>query len=140
VAKGSGQEEQAVSELVQKFLFMQQMMGGMGQDLGMLGNIPGMKNLAMARNMRRAMKSGKLPAGMPQMPPGLGGMPGMGGFPGLGGMPGMGGFPGLGGMPGMGGGAAQSGSRMKPVTRADKNARKNQRKKERQARKKGKGR
>jgi hypothetical protein len=43
-------------------------------------------------------------------------------------------------MPGMGGGAAQSGSRMKPVTRADKNARKNQRKKERQARKKGKGR
>src|SRR5690606_24357482 len=68
IAKGSGHAEPAVSEMVQKFLFMQQMMSGMGQNLGLLGNIPGMKNLAMARNMRRAMKGGKMPPGMPGMP------------------------------------------------------------------------
>ena len=137
IAKGSGQKDQAVSELVQKFLFMQQMMSGMGQNLGMLGNIPGLKNLAMARNMRRAMKSGKLPPGMPGMPGmGMPGMPGMGlpgmGFPGMG-MPGM-------GMPGMGGtGAGQSGQRVKTLSRTEKNAKKNQRTRERTARKKGKG-
>ena len=49
IAKGSGQPAEAVSELVQKFLFMRQMMGGFGQNLGLLGNIPGMKNLAMAQ-------------------------------------------------------------------------------------------
>ncbi|HTM46782.1 MAG TPA: signal recognition particle protein, partial [Polyangiaceae bacterium] len=59
IAKGSGTPEPAVQELVQKFLFMKQMMEGFGGDGGMLGRMPGMKNLAMARNMRRAMKSGK---------------------------------------------------------------------------------
>lgn len=129
IAKGSGQQEQAVSEMVQKFLFMQQMMSGMGQNMGLLGNIPGLKNLAMARNMRRAMKSGKMPPGMP------GGMPGMG-MPGMG-MPGMG-MPGM-GMPGMGGSGAPAGGRVKTLSRTEKNARKNQRKRERAARKKGKG-
>src|SRR5690606_208246 len=89
VARGSGHTEQAVNELVQKFLFMQQMMGSMGGGGaggglgGLLGNMPGMKNLAMARNMRRAMKSGKMPPGMPD----LSALGGAGGFPG---MPGMG--------------------------------------------------
>ncbi|MGC4090943.1 MAG: signal recognition particle protein [Polyangiaceae bacterium] len=128
ISKGSGQPEQGVSELVQKFLFMRQMMGGMGQDLGFLGNIPGMKNLAMARNMRRAMKGGQ----MPGMPAGFPGMPGMGGFPG---MPGMGGFP---GMPGMGGGGIET-PRMKTLSKSEKNAKKNNRKRERDARKKNKG-
>jgi signal recognition particle subunit SRP54 len=70
IAKGCGNEEKHVSELVQKFLFMRQMMQGLGQNMGMLGNIPGMKNLAMANNMRKAAK---------QMAKGGGGMPGMGG-------------------------------------------------------------
>jgi len=122
IARGSGQTEQAVSELVQKFLFMRQMMGGMGQDLGFLGNIPGLKNLAMARNMRRKMASGQVP----QMPPGMG-FPGMG-FPGMG-------FPGM-GMPG--GGVEVP--RMKVLSKSEKNAKKNQRKRERDARKKNKGR
>jgi signal recognition particle subunit SRP54 len=121
IARGSGQTEQAVSELVQKFLFMRQMMGGMGQDLGFLGNIPGLKNLAMARNMRRKMASGQ----MPQMPPGMG-FPGMG-FPGMG-------FPGM-GMPGGG----LEAPRMKVLSKSEKNAKKNQRKRERDARKKNKG-
>jgi signal recognition particle subunit SRP54 len=134
VAKGSGCPEQAVSELVQKFLFMQQMMTGMGSDMGMLGKIPGMKNLAMARNVRRAMKSGKFPSGFPGMP---GGMPGMG-------MPGMG-FPGMGmpaGFGGLGAGAAGGDAgtpRMRQLSRSEKNARKNQRKRERASRKKNRG-
>jgi signal recognition particle subunit SRP54 len=126
IAKGSAQTEQAVGELVQKFLFMRQMMSGFGQDLGMLGNIPGMKNLAMARNVRRAMKNGQIP-GMP------GGMPGMPG--GLPGMPGMG-FPGLFGGAGAPGGIETP--RMKVMSKSEKNARKNDRKRERDARKKNK--
>src|SRR5262249_727546 len=81
IARGSGQPEQTVDELVQKFLFMRQMMSGFGQNLGMLGKIPSMKQNAMARNMKKAMAGGGFP-GMPGM-----GMPGMG-MPGMG-MPGM---------------------------------------------------
>jgi signal recognition particle subunit SRP54 len=113
ISRGSGQPAEAVSELVQKFLFMRQMMGGFGQDLGLLGNIPGLKNLAMAKNLKKAMQGG--------------GFPGMG-FPGMG-------FPGM-GMPG--GAPASEPMRMRVLSKAEKNARKNQRKRERDARKKGK--
>ena len=92
-----------------------------------------MKGLAMARNLRRAAKSGKLPAGM-GMPAGFPGMPG--GFPGL---PGMG----LPGMPGMGLPEALGGDagtpKMRVLSRSEKNARKGQRKRERSARKKNRG-
>jgi signal recognition particle subunit SRP54 len=131
IAKGSAQPPEGVNELVQRFLFMRQMMGGMGQDPGLLGRIPGMGGLNMARNMRRAMKSGKFQDAMQNMG-GMGGMPGMGGgFPG---MPGMGGFPGM-GMPGM----ADNSPKMRVLSKGEKNARKNQRKRERDARKKSKG-
>jgi signal recognition particle subunit SRP54 len=113
ISRGSGQPADAVGELVQKFLFMRQMMGGFGQDLGLLGNIPGMKNLAMAKNLRKAMQGG--------------------GFPGMG-LPGMG-FPGM-GMPGVS--PAAEAPRMRVLSKAEKNARKSQRKRERDARKKGK--
>jgi signal recognition particle subunit SRP54 len=132
IARGSGCPDQAVTELVQKFLFMRQMMGGMGGDLGMMGKIPGLKNLAMARNVRRAMKSGKMPPGM-----GMPGMPGMGmpgmGMPGMG-MPGMG-FPGA----GFGEGGGSGAPRMRQLSKTEKNARKNQRKRERDSRKKNRG-
>lgn len=135
ISKGSGQPEQGVSELVQKFLFMKQMMGSMG-DSGLMGKIPGLKNLAAARNVRRAMKSGKLPPGMP---PGMGmpgmGMPGMG-MPGMG-MPGMG-MPGV-GMPGMPSADGDGTPRMRQLSKSEKNAKKSQRKRERAARKKSKG-
>ena len=133
VAQGSGCPDQAVTELVQKFLFMRQMMSGMGSDMGLLGKLPGMKNLAMARNVRRAMKSGKMPPGMNMPGMGMPGMPGMG-LPGMG-MPGMG-FPGGAGGEGLGGGAP----RMRQLSKAEKNARKNQRKRERDSRKKNRGR
>jgi len=130
VARGSGRPPAAVSDLVQKFLFMQQMMGsfgGGGGGLGgLMGNIPGLKGLNMARNMRRAMKSGKMPPGMPDL--GALGFPG-GGFPG-------GGFPGMGGgFPGMGGLEPQA-PKMKVLSKAEKNARKSARKAEKSARKK----
>jgi signal recognition particle subunit SRP54 len=140
ISKGSGQPEQAVNELVQKFLFMRQMMEGLGQNLGMFGKIPGMKNLAMAKNLQKMAKSGGMP-GMPGMP-GLGGFPGMPGLGGFPGMPGLGGFPGLGGMPGMPGlggmpgGGGDSMTKMKPLSTAEKNAKKAQRKREKDARRK----
>jgi signal recognition particle subunit SRP54 len=126
VARGSGQKPIAVQELVQKFSFMKQMMSF--GDTGMLGKLPGMKQFAAARNMRRAMKSGKLPPGM-----GMPGMPGMG-MPGMG-MPGMG----MPGMPGMGMPADEGVGvpRMRQLSRAEKNSRKSQRKQQRSARKKG---
>jgi signal recognition particle subunit SRP54 len=139
IARGSGQPDQQVSELVQKFLFMKQMMGGLGQNMGMMGKIPGMKNLAMAKNLRKQMAQGGGFPGMPGM-----GMPGMG-MPGMGfpGMPGMG-MPGM-GMPGLGGGRGGMGgmgmpgdsmTKMKPMSASEKNAKKAQRKREKEARKK----
>ncbi|MDI3284970.1 signal recognition particle protein [Polyangium sp. 15x6] len=140
IAKGSGTNPEAVAELVQKFLFMKQMMSGLGQNLGMMGKIPGLKQMAQMRNMQKAMAGGGMPGGFPGMP-GMGGMPG---FPGMGmpGFPGMGmpGFPGM-GMPGMGmpGGGAEGPSmtKMRTLSQAEKNAKKAQRKRERDARKKG---
>jgi signal recognition particle subunit SRP54 len=136
ISKGSGTKPEAVTELVQKFLFMRQMMGGLGQNLGLLGKVPGMKQMAMAKNMKKMMAGGGMP-GLPGMPgmgmPGFPGMPGMG-LPGMG-MPGMGGFP---GMPGMGGGAeGPSMTKMKTLSASERNAKKAQRKRERDARKKG---
>ncbi|MCL2825295.1 MAG: signal recognition particle protein, partial [Polyangiaceae bacterium] len=104
ISRGSGQPEVGVQELVQKFLFMRQMMNGMKQNMGLMSKIPGLKQIASARQMRKAMAGGGIPGmGMPGMPGmGMPGMPGMGmpGMPGMG-MPGM---PGMGmpGMPGMG--------------------------------------
>ena len=122
IAKGSGSEEKAVTELVQKFLFMKQMMEGLGANMGMLGKIPGMKNIAMAKNLKKMAGAGGFPGMMPGM--GLPGMPGMG-FPG---MPGM-------GMPGMAG-PGESLTRMKSLSAAEKNAKKAQRKREKEARRK----
>ncbi|WP_438006660.1 signal recognition particle protein [Sorangium sp. So ce321] len=139
ISKGSGTKPEAVTELVQKFLFMRQMMSGLGQNMGMMGKIPGMKQMAMAKNMREMQKQMMAGGGMPGMPgmPGMG-MPGMGfpgmGFPGMG-MPGMG-MPGMGGFPGAGAGGPSM-TKMKTLSASERNAKKSQRKRERDARKKG---
>ncbi|HEY4015867.1 MAG TPA: signal recognition particle protein [Polyangiaceae bacterium] len=125
IAKGSGQPEQQVTELVQKFLFMKQMMEGMGANMGMLGKVPGMKGLAMAKQLKKQMGGGM------GMPPGMG-MPGMG-FPGMG-LPGMG-MPGM-GMPGMAPGPADGMTKMRPLSAAERNAKKAARKREKDARRK----
>ena len=142
IAKGSGMSEDAVRELVQKFLFMKQMMDGMGKNMGslggLLGKIPGM-NKAHALNQIRKMAQGGGMGGFPGMP-GMGGMGdmmsalgGMGGFPG---MPGMGGFPGMGGRSDIGQ-ALDAMTKMKTLSDKEKNAKKAEKKRERQARKKG---
>jgi signal recognition particle subunit SRP54 len=129
IAKGSGQSGQQVEELVQKFLFMKQMMEGLGQNMGMMGRIPGMKNVAMAKQLRKQIAQG---GGFP----GMGGM-GLPGMPGLGlpGMPGMG-FPGFPGMAAPGAGTVESMTKMRPLSTAEKNSRKAARKREKDARKK----
>jgi signal recognition particle subunit SRP54 len=126
VAKGSGRTPKEVADLLQRFAFMRQMMGSVGQQAGMLGRIPGMKQLAMARNLRSAVRTGGL-EGNPMMA-GLaeellqaavadqGG--GFGGFGGFGGM----------GMPGGGGGGTRRA--------VDKDKKKALRKQQKQARKK----
>ena len=129
ISMGSGQPEQGVGELVQKFLFMKQMIGNVGQNMGMMGKIPGMKQFGMAKNLKKAMAGGGFP-GMPGM-----GMPGMG-MPGMG-MPGMG-MPGMGmpfGMPGIAA-PGESMTKMRSLSKTEKNAKKAQRKREREARKK----
>jgi signal recognition particle subunit SRP54 len=124
IAQGSGTQEGAVTELVQKFLFMKQMMDNLGGQMGMLGKIPGMKNLGMANALRKMQKGG----GMPDLSA-LGGMGGLGGFPGLGGMGGL-----LGGM-GMDPGG-ESMTKMKALTDKERNAKKAARKREKEARRK----
>lgn len=135
VARGSGANEKDVAELLQRFAFMRQMMGGIGQQAGLLSRIPGMKQLASARQMKNMLSAGPdfqnnpmmanlanellqaaVAEGGGSLPPGMAGMlpPGMGG-----GMPGR-------GQPGQRGAA-------RPVDKAKKKA---QRKNERKARKK----
>ncbi|MEM1031257.1 MAG: signal recognition particle protein [Myxococcota bacterium] len=144
IARGSGNAEEQVNAVVQQFMFMKQMMGSVGQDMGLMGKIPGMKGMANMRNLRRMMKKGQLPEGLPGMGAGGGfpGMPGLGGggFPGLGG--GFPGFPGMGGLPGMGGAGGGSGGESMTKSRkatsvAEKNAKKAKRRRQRTARKKG---
>jgi signal recognition particle subunit SRP54 len=96
----------------------------------MLGKIPGMKNLAMAKNMQKQLAQMGGMGGFPGRPGGFPGMPG--GFPGMpGGFPGMpGGFP---GRPGMGG---DSLTKMKSLSQSEKNARKADRQREKDASKK----
>jgi signal recognition particle subunit SRP54 len=128
VSRGSGSSDQQVQTVIQQFLFMKQMMGGLSQELGLMGKIPGLRGVASMRKMRKMMQK---QGGMP-------GMPGMPGFPGMPGLPGMG-LPGMGmggmGMPQLG--VEDSLTKKKPVTAAERNARKAARRRQRGARKKG---
>ena len=56
VAKGSGRKPEEVAELITKFMMMRDMMGGIGQQAGMLSRLPGAKQLAMARRLREAVR------------------------------------------------------------------------------------
>jgi signal recognition particle subunit SRP54 len=68
VAKGSGRKELEVIELLQKFAMMRQMMLSMGQQTGLLGKIPGLKNLAKVKQMANLDLGSIMSAtGMPQV-------------------------------------------------------------------------
>jgi signal recognition particle subunit SRP54 len=80
IAKGSGRKAEDVRELMQKFGMMQQVMGSIGQNPGLLGRIPGFKQLgqlSQLKNMDLSSIMGKDKV----MQQALGGMGGMGGMP-----------------------------------------------------------
>jgi signal recognition particle subunit SRP54 len=60
VAKGSGRTDKEVVDLLNRFMFMRQMMGDIGQQAGMLQKIPGMKQMAMAKRLNEMVKTGGL--------------------------------------------------------------------------------
>jgi len=102
IARGSGRQPAEVQALLQRFLMMRKMMGQLGQAPGLLGKLPGFKQLAQLQKLRgmdmNALMGEMMSGG------GMPGMPGMGGFPGMGGLPGMAGMGGR-GFPGFGSGA-----------------------------------
>ena len=80
IAKGSGRKTEEVRELLQKFGMMQQVMGTIGQNPGLLGRIPGFKQmgqLAQMKNMDLSSMFGKDPKMMEKAMAGMG----MGGMP-----------------------------------------------------------
>jgi signal recognition particle subunit SRP54 len=67
VAKGAGRKEQDVKELLNKFAMMRQMMVQMGAQSGLLGKIPGFRQIAQMRKMAGIDVSQLMSAaGMPQ--------------------------------------------------------------------------
>jgi signal recognition particle subunit SRP54 len=89
IAKGSGKKPKDVSDLMQKFSMMQNVMGSIGQNPGLLGKIPGFKQLGQlsqlkgmdlgsmfgkdAKMMEQALGmggGGGMPMQMPQLAPG----------------------------------------------------------------------
>jgi signal recognition particle subunit SRP54 len=80
IAKGSGRKTEEVRELLQKFGMMQQVMGTIGQNPGLLGRIPGfrqMGQLAQMKNMDLSSMFGKDPKMLEKAMSGMG----MGGMP-----------------------------------------------------------
>ena len=55
VANGSGRAEKDVTELITKFEWMRDMLGNIGNQAGLLGKIPGMKQMAMAKKLKGAL-------------------------------------------------------------------------------------
>ncbi|WP_434389318.1 signal recognition particle protein [Melittangium boletus] len=77
IAKGSGRKPEEVRDLLQKFGMMQQVMGTIGQNPGLLGRIPGFKQmgqLAQLKNMDLSSVFGKDPKAMERAMAGMGGM------------------------------------------------------------------
>jgi signal recognition particle subunit SRP54 len=52
IAKGSGHKPKEVGELVKRFAMMKQMMGVLGTNPGLLGNLPGFKQMAAMKKMQ----------------------------------------------------------------------------------------
>ena len=87
ISRGSGRKKEDVRDLLNKFSMMQQMMGTLGQNPGLLGRIPGFRQIAQlqkmkgmdlssvfgkdAKLMEQAMgMGGGMPMQMPQVAPG----------------------------------------------------------------------
>jgi len=86
IARGSGRKKSEMKELMHKFSMMQQVMGSIGQNPGLLGRIPGFRQLGQlhklkgtdlstvfgkdAKMMEQALAGGPMPMQMPQVAPG----------------------------------------------------------------------
>jgi signal recognition particle subunit SRP54 len=86
ISHGSGRKKSEVKELMNKFSMMQQVMGSIGQNPGLLGRIPGFRQLGQlhklkgtdlstifgkdAKMMEKALAGGPTPMQMPQVAPG----------------------------------------------------------------------
>jgi signal recognition particle subunit SRP54 len=60
VARGSGRRESEVADLLNRFAMMRQLMMSIGMSTGLLGKIPGFKQLAQLNQMRKMMQGGGL--------------------------------------------------------------------------------
>ncbi|MBN1960051.1 MAG: signal recognition particle protein [Deltaproteobacteria bacterium] len=101
IAKGSGRRPEQVFELLQRFFMMQTMMQNIAAAPGLLGSLPGFKQLSALRKLKgKGMDDlmgalgggGSMPMGLPSLPkgmPGLRSMPMAGGASGLPGLPNM---------------------------------------------------
>ncbi len=80
IAKGSGRKKEEVRELLGKFTMMQQVMGSIGQNPGLLGRIPGFKQIAQLQKMKGMDLGGVFGKDAKMMEQAMGGM-GMPGMP-----------------------------------------------------------
>jgi len=80
IAKGSGRTVQDVRELMQKFEMMQQVMGSIGSNPGLLGRIPGFKQLGQLSQMKNMDLSSMFGGNSKMMEQAMSGM-GMPGMP-----------------------------------------------------------
>jgi signal recognition particle subunit SRP54 len=56
VARGSSRTKKEIQELLAKFKWMKDLMASIGEQAGLLAKIPGMKQLAMARRLKEAVR------------------------------------------------------------------------------------
>ncbi len=83
IARGSGQKPEDVTDLINRFNMMQNMMQQIGKAPGLLNQLPGFKQLSQMRQLRNMNMDdvfGQMP-GMPGMGGGMGGMAGMPALP-----------------------------------------------------------
>jgi signal recognition particle subunit SRP54 len=80
ISKGSGRKPEEVRELLQKFGMMQQVMGTIGQNPGLLGRIPGFRQMGQLAQMKNMDMSSIFGKDSKMMEKAMSGM-GMGGMP-----------------------------------------------------------
>jgi signal recognition particle subunit SRP54 len=125
VANGSGRKDEDVRALVGRFIAMRDMFGMLGDLMGggsgLLGKLPGFKQMKQLGAMRKLAKNPEMLQNLMGGAPG--GMPGMPAMPG-----GMGGMPGMPGLPPMASPGGGSKSKSKSARKKEKAARKKNRK------------
>jgi signal recognition particle subunit SRP54 len=81
IARGSGRKPEEVRELLSKFGMMQQVMGTIGQNPGLLGRIPGFRQLGQLSQLKDMDLSSVFGKDSKMMEKAMSGMGGLGGLP-----------------------------------------------------------